>query len=324
MERNDENHVLSIEALQNYFLWNQGSLKDFVEILRKVLKDKKNPYREKIARRHIYIFSQLCDFFWLYDIKSELDDFAFSIDKPEDYITLKKNLERYEKKSAKVISKISKKLKEHLLLYNPIIEIEWRFKSLFSIYRKCQKKNTDDIGRLGDIFAFRIIVEGKSDICYDILTLLHNDFSPNPEQFKDYITIPKINGYQALHTWLSWIISDFDRSIEIQIKTKTMHYFSIHGSASHAIYSNNKHSYLLEKKEQKLLQYFQENLQKEYIYPMCYKGRIFKWIQGMDAQDFAKKIHSKLAENMTWVLVNNEVKSFDTILNDFDIVEILT
>jgi len=111
---------------------------------------------------------------------------------------------------------------------------------------------------LGDIFAFRIIIQGESQNCFDILNILHDQFIPLPERYKDYVSIPKINGYQSLHTGLLGVVDDLDIPIEVQIRTQIMDEVAESGIAAHFLYAKDKSSKLIHEKEQKLLDHLEE------------------------------------------------------------------
>lgn len=324
MERNEENHELAIEALQDFFFWKKELFQEFIDFLVLYLRDTQSDYREKIARRHLHIFSYLCEVFWLYDSKLELDDLAFYIDTPKVYLALKKRLAKYQKKSKKILSEIEKNISDLLLKHGYIFKIEGRYKNLFSIAKKCNKKQNQELSEIGDIFAFRIIYQGDTSWAYDILSLLHSNFSVHPERFKDYIQIPKINGYQSLHTALSNISGDLDMPIEIQIRSQKMDDLCRNGEAAHFFYSREKKSRLIWKKESMVLQQLveQKSLQ-EYIYVVNIHGKIFKLPKNSSIWDFAHKIHSKFSENTVGWLINGVLHPKYYLLDTFDYIELI-
>lgn len=324
MNPSRENDALALESLQQYFTLHPEDFEPCSQVMREILYTNKKTVQQSLARRHLHIFSQLLELFWLYENKARLDDYAFSISKPKAFADLKRQCESYQKHHKKILWEIQKQLEN--CLYNfPNLKIEGRYKNLYSIYRKLQKKNSKDISDIGDIFAFRIITQNSLQECYDILAILHGKYKPNPKRFKDYIKIPKVNGYQSLHTWLSGILTDPGLNIEIQIRTQTMHEISLYGNSAHAIYSSRKKATLINEKEKKLLEHL-HNLQKwnPYIYISLKDGFILKLPEGTNAIEAAEKIHSKFPNRIHVVNVNGELSSLNRILKNFDILEFIT
>jgi len=196
MKRNQKNHALLTEYFLHEFSRDPESIIAIMRLIKTHLEDEANPQREKLARRYLNMFSFLCERFGLYQDKLELDDLCFSITKPEEYKKLVEELAAYKKKSEKIISKIQGSFYSVLSAIPREIEVYGRYKNIFSIYKKCKKKKLKNALRLWDIFAFRIIVDWEVPDCFDVTHLLHDAFIPLPKRYKDYISIPKINGYQ--------------------------------------------------------------------------------------------------------------------------------
>lgn len=284
--------------------------------------------REKLARRYIHIFSFLCERFWLYEDKLKLDDICFEITHPMEYKKLKKKLEKYQKKSWSIIEKIQESFHVALSEKNIKYQIKGRYKNIYSIYKKILKKKTWSLLDLGDIFAFRIIIDGSEDECYEVLSILHNTFDPLPIRFKDYIKIPKINGYQSIHSWLQWVITELEIPIEVQIRTLDMDIVAESGIAAHYIYAKNKKSQIIWEKEKKLIEHIDELSEHQkghnFIYCLTPEGDIKKLNTGSTIKDFAEKVHTSLVKKTRQARVNNILQKMDYEIQNFDTIELIT
>lgn len=328
MKRTNRNHALLSEYFLYEFSYDPERIISIMRLIKTELEDTSNPNREKLARRYLNIFSFLCDKFWLYQDKLELDDLCFSITDPEEYLYLSKELERYRKKSQKVINKIQNIFYDALKDLPLEIEISGRYKNILSIHKKCKKKKTRDVFKLGDIFAFRIIIEWNSENCFEVAHVLHDTFIPLAHRYKDYVSIPKINGYQSVHTWLIGLTSDLDLAAEVQIRTRGMHEIAQSGIAAHFIYANSKSSTLVTEKEKKLLNHLEEIAEtipkNPYVYCLSPHGEFIRLSYGSTALDFASKIHTKLAKKARYALVNSQKQKLNYTMRNFDTIEIIT
>jgi len=327
MKRSDKNHELLVEYFLENFQYNPEKWKEFIKILKHELRAD-NPYVDKIIRRYTFIFSFLCERLWYYEEKLELDDIIFQISEPEEYNKLKKLLAKYQKSSKKIINEIEDTLSNLLnaKLNIPFI-IKWRYKNLYSLHKKIQKKKSENIFQLWDIFAFRIIIDDNESLCYHILSLLHNTYSPIVSRFKDYITIPKINGYQSLHTCITWIHKDIDMPVEIQIRTQIMDMIAEWWIAAHYHYARKKRSTLLWEKQKQLIEKLEEDrdmrMSHSFVYCLTPKWKIIKLSTWSNVLDFAGKIHSKLISSTRYALVNSSKVELDYMLKNFDIIELI-
>lgn len=328
MRKGKKNHALLTEYLLQEFATHPQELVQFIHIVKSELENPNNPERERMARRYLFVFSFLCERFGLYEEKLELDDLCFEITEPQEYKNLKKQLENYQKKSQKIIDEIFATFQTKIQESGIQAELKGRYKNILSIHKKCRKKKLKDALRLNDIFAFRIIVDGDTEDCYEVLNILHDSFIPIPSRYKDYVTIPKINGYQSIHTGLLWVSSDLDLAIEIQIRTKIMDEIAEWGIAAHFLYARDKSSKKITDKEQKLM----ENMEKvqesikinPHIHCLTPQGDIIRLERGSTALDFANKIHTGLARKAKSALVNNTNRPLTHELQSFDFIEIVT
>lgn len=270
---------------------------------------------KKIAQFYLSIISPLCERFGFYERKNSLDDLCFFIVDPRAYTLLDHRLADYKKHSGEWIDRILVILKDLLSEFDYNGEVEGRYKSHLSVYQKLQKKQPHHSFTLNDTFAFRIILHTEEiHFCFEIANLLHDRFRSLPRRFKDYITIPKINGYQSLHLGLTDVIPHLDLPIEVQIRTESMHHFAEDGVASHWIYGKNKKSML----SAPGIAY------DDLVYFFSFKGDFFALPQGATLLDFAYHLHSDLGHRLGSGIVNGVPQPVGYALEEGDIVELVT
>lgn len=293
--------------------------------------------QKRIALETLEIHARLADRLGMGRLKAELEDAAFPYVYPEDY---KKTLELFNSLSPisdEQLEKVVTKLTEELSVFDVQIErIDSRVKHLYSFWLKL-KRYKMDITKIYDVVALRIIVPTVSD-CYQALGVIHGLYRPLPGRFKDYIAVPKPNGYRSLHTT---IFSGDGTTLEIQIKTKEMHQESEFGIASHLVYKEvgkNKHKQELEKKTgwtKELLEWqkdvehhkeFLKNLQSDFfekrVFILTPKGDVIDLPDGSTPIDFAYAVHSDIGEHTTGAKINGKLSPLETVLKNMDIVEI--
>lgn len=284
------------------------------------------------------IYAPLASRLGIYSIKFELEDIALKCLHPETYEELKKNvnekkIER-EKAIKDVISEVEKALKPLGIEYT----IYGRSKHFYSIYKKMQhqKKSLDEIF---DLTAIRIIVNEKSD-CYAVLGVVHNIWTPIPGRFKDYIAMPKMNMYQSIHTT---VIGSIGRPFEVQIRTKKMHELAEYGIAAHWKYKEGKSNASEEADDIKLAwlrqtlewqkdvvdsKEFMETLKIDLftrqVFVFTPKGDVIELPAGATPLDFAFKIHTQIGCKCVGAKVNGKMVTIDHVLNNGDIVDIIT
>ena len=298
------------------------------------VKDKNKQIR--IATETMEIYAPLADRMGMNRIRDELEDLSFEVLNKDARELIKKRLD--EIKDNKVISfnSLSLEFSDLLNQNNLNAQIIGREKTPFSIWRKVQKKRVS-LEQISDIIGFRIILDNIED-CYKALGIFHSKWNCIPGKFKDYISSPKINNYQSLHTA---IIGPNKRPIEIQIRTMPMHDFAERGVASHWKYkSNEKFNSLTWKEydwlkdlveimdrnenpehyfEYTKLQMFQEN-----VFCFTPKGSIIKLPKDATPIDFAYAVHTKIGDTAIACEINGRESELQSILKNGDIVEITT
>lgn len=324
------NRTLLTEYLFNTFAPSPETLYAFLLFLKQELHATPRTKQTKhIATHYLRTLSPLCERFGIFEEKNVLDALCFKITEPQHYRGVESVLSRYRRTSAKVIAEVTAILQRLLESAGHACTIEGREKHLYSIYRKIQRKRSTSPLALQDIFAFRIILHGNAtEECFAVLNLLHDHFEPVVSDFKDYITIPKINGYQSIHTILNRVIPDLDLPIEVQIRTQAMHEFAEKGLASHWLYARDKHTELLSEKDQKLVAHFlflsEAAARERTIYCLSPAGDLVKLPDGSTVIDFAYQIHTEIGNHARAARVNGSPQEISYRIREGDIVEVLT
>lgn len=204
--------------------------------------------QKRIAEETLYVYAPIASRLGIFSIKSELEDLCFRFLYPKHFFALQKDLMAHGKAHVRYIDE-AKKVIEGLLKKEGISgEVSGRVKHLYSIYGKLKKSDKNSIYDIYDLFAMRIVLldeecDGHEFMghCYTTLGVIHNRWTPMPGRFKDYIAVPKLNGYRSLHTTVMGLLPSLKRQpIEIQIRTKSMHQESEFGIASHWWYEDSR------------------------------------------------------------------------------------
>src|SRR5262245_19562385 len=289
-----------------------------------------------IAQETLDIYAPLAHRLGIYGIKSELEDAALRYLHPEVYYQLKRSVakkkterERYTKE---VLTVLSRRLAEGGLE----AEVTGRPKHFFSIYQKMQTQNLL-FDQIFDLVAFRILVDTVGE-CYEALGVVHNAWKPVPGRFKDYIALPKANGYQSLHTT---VIGPNGQRIEIQIRSREMHRVAEYGVAAHWKYKQpgtvgtddgQRFGWLRQMLEwqqhlqdpQEFLRSVKEDLFTEEVFVFTPKGDLLNFPVGATIIDFAYRIHSEVGQHCAGARVNGRIVPLRYQLQSGDTVEIIT
>ena len=297
------------------------------------LKDKNR--RKRIARETLEIYAPLAARIGMHSIREELEDLSFAETEPEIRSILFERIKKSKKRNNKIVKDIEKIISDKLSRDNLEVKVTGREKTVYSIWKKLENKNKS-LEQLSDLFAFRIYVENLFD-CYKVLGILHNNWQAVPGLFKDYISTPKKNGYQSIHTTL---IGPRNRRIEIQIRTNKMHELNEKGLAAHWAYKekgNANDQYLAsmawisdlvdilqrDGATEEFLENTRLELSHEQVYCFTPKGRLIALPSNASALDFAFAVHSDLGIYCSGVKINGEIKPRRTKLVNGDEVEII-
>ena len=294
------------------------------------------------ARETMDLYAPLANRLGMYTLKWELEDLSFKYLYPEDYRELVEGINKKREERLKFIDQIIDEIRVQLKKQKIDAEITGRAKHLYSIYRKMQRDNKT-LDQIYDLFALRIIVNSVKD-CYAALGVVHELYNPMPGRFKDYISVPKPNMYQSLHTTL---IGPKGTPFEVQIRTWDMHRIAEFGIAAHWAYkeasfmggkkanvkvSEDKLSWLRETLEwqkdiedpQEFLNTLKTELFEDEVYVFTPKGKILVLPRGATPIDFAYSIHEEVGNKMTGCKINSKMMPIVTSLKNGDIIEIMT
>lgn len=295
--------------------------------------------QRRIAQETLEIYAPFAHRFGLAKVKWELEDLSFKFLNREAYEELARKLKAKRKDREAYIKKFSepivKKLNEYKLKY----ELSGRPKHLYSIYRKMVRRNKP-FEEIYDLFAVRIILDiDDANACYTVLGIVNQIYLPVPDRFKDYISIPKTNNYQSIHTT---VVGPEGRLVEVQIRTRQMHEVAEKGVAAHWRYKESKtatdkdlenwvnwirdifENASKDEQKKELLESFKLNLYQDEIYVFTPKGDLRRLPVGSTPVDFAFDIHSKVGHHCIGAKVDGKIVPLDTELHSGDQVEIIT
>ncbi len=290
--------------------------------------------KQKICKETLEIYAPLAERLGIVSFQNELEDRCFQVINPETRESISRRLELIYSEDSSNIPYIKKELQTILAKNNIESEISGRKKSCYSIWKKMQLKKVgmDD---LSDIMAFRIIVNNVND-CYKSLSLLHQNYTAIMGRFKDYISAPKRNRYQSLHTAL---IGPKKRKIELQIRTEEMNEFALNGIAAHWMHKNRtkykegiRYKWVREllqiiedsSSPEEFLEYTKLEMYNDQVFCFTPKGNLINLPRGASAIDFAYAVHSEVGNLAVGAKINNKVRQLSSVLKNGDQVEILT
>ena len=293
----------------------------------------------RLAQETLEIYAPLAHRFGLSSVKTELEDLSFKFLDRKAYDEIAKKLKEKKREREKFIKRFIEPIKERLTKEGYKFEISGRAKHLHSIYKKIVSRNKT-FDELYDLFAVRIILDTKNkNDCFSVYGICSEIYLPVPERFKDYISLPKQNNYQSIHTTL---VSKEGKMVEVQIRTKEMHEIAEKGIAAHWKYKENnslhdtnlenwmkwiRESMEMSSKDEttsQVLESFKLNLYQNEIYCFTPKGELKILPAGATAVDFAFEIHTQIGLQCIGAKVNGKIVNLDTPLKSGDQIEILT
>jgi RelA/SpoT family (p)ppGpp synthetase len=297
--------------------------------------------RVRIARESLEIYAPIADRFGMHYFKNEIETLCFKNMHPTSYKKIKKQIKDSEVDRKKFVDQSKKELLKKFHDENLVIEeINGRRKDLYSIYKKMKRKKIESITDVHDFIAIRIMVPSNED-CYRALGILHSRWRPMPGRFKDYIALPKPNGYQSLHTTLLGLGQN-TMPTEVQIRTKKMHLDAEFGPAAHWAYKQTGHSkfdedyvrktawvprYIAKEMTDKPNDFFKEIsdlILSERLYVFTPNGDIKFFSQGSTPVDFAYAVHTDIGHACVGAKINGVIKPLNYTLKNGDIVSVLT
>ncbi|MEK7614311.1 MAG: RelA/SpoT family protein [Patescibacteria group bacterium] len=295
--------------------------------------------RKRIALETLEIYAPIADRLGMWKMKAELEDCSFKFAYPKEYAEISVILKEMEHTSENYLEKFHKSFAK-TLAENGIkhFKINHRVKHLYGLYKKWLRHNKD-IEKIYDVVALRIIVNSVED-CYRVLGMVHKNWKPLPGRIKDYIALPKPNGYQSIHTT---VFTGDGAIVEIQIRSQEMHDRAEYGIASHLSYKESGDAKKLRVLQKNLswinqLIEWQKNVSetgeylndlktdffKDQVFVFTPKGDVIDLPEDSSPLDFAYLIHSDIGDHASGAKINGKLVSLDTKLKNGDIVEIIT
>lgn len=290
--------------------------------------------RARIARETLDIYSPLAERIGIHQMKDELDDLAFKELYPDARESILARLAFLRSEGENLVQEIMTELKDLLTSHDIVFDLNGREKTPFSIWKKMQRKNIA-FEQLSDIMAFRLYVGSISD-CYAALGYIHAEYSVVPGRFKDYISTPKPNGYQSLHTT---VIGPEKQRIEVQIRTREMHEVAELGVAAHWEYKQGggrkdgrQYRWMRElldilehaQKPEEFLEHTKLELFQDQVFCFSPRGDLINLPTGATPVDFAYAVHSEVGDKTVGAKVNGLMVPLRTQLSNGDQVEIIT
>jgi GTP diphosphokinase / guanosine-3',5'-bis(diphosphate) 3'-diphosphatase len=293
--------------------------------------------RVKIAQETLDIYAPIANRLGMSKVKNELEELSFKYLEPKAYESLRAKVEAKRKSAEAVIDELTRTLRKKLEdAQVPVITLDGRIKRLYSIHLKLKRQKID-IERVYDFVAVRVITQSVKD-CYAALGIIHQTWAPVPGRIKDFIAMPRPNGYQSLHTS---VISEHGFPLEVQIRTEEMHRRAEEGIAAHWKYKEGRIGdhrderyfqwmrQLLEVQQevrdpQEFLQNLKIDLYPEEVYIFTPKGEVRSLPRGATAVDFAYTIHTDVGNQCVGARINGRMVPLRTRLQNGDIVEIVT
>lgn len=291
--------------------------------------------RARIARETLEIYAPIALRLGLNKLYRELQDTSFRLIHPHRADVLAKALKAARGNRKELLTRILDGIRDKLAHAGLKAEVFGREKSLYSIFRKMKDKHLS-FSQVLDIYGFRVVVDNVPT-CYLALGALHSLFKPVPGKFKDYIAIPKANGYQSLHTTL---IGPYGTPVEVQIRTREMHHVAQEGVAAHWLYKDTEESSadlqikthkwlqsLLEMQTSDSSEFFENvkiDLFPDEVYVFTPKGKIMALPRGATPVDFAYAVHTDVGNQCSAARINHELAPLRTELKNGDLVEIIS
>jgi len=291
----------------------------------------------KIASETSYLYAPLAHRLGLFSIKTELEDLSFKFTYPNEYSSITKKLQKTKAVRERFIQKFSMPIKKELDKQGFKYQLKARTKGIPSIYRKTQEKGVD-FEEIFDVFALRIILDSKDEKadCWKVYSIVTDFYIPNPERLRDWISYPKQNGYESLHTT---VMSPTGKWVEVQIRTKRMDVVAEKGLAAHWKYKEQTENDtrldkwisdirgIMENKSRNTTEFldeFKNNLYSDEIYVFTPKGDLFPLPLKSTALDFAFSVHSDVGAKCIGAKVNSKLVPLSYVLKSGDQIEILT
>lgn len=340
-------HERHVESLRKFFIAMANDLRVVIvkfadrlhnlETLQYVPEEK----RKRIAIESIEVYAPLANRLGIGKLKGDLEDAAFPYAYPEEYAQVEAMVKEKKGLFQTHLNEVSEKLKKELEKNKVKFKIDYRIKHKYSLYKKLLKYEMD-IDKIYDVVALRVIVDSVEE-CYRVLGIVHSIWNPLPGRIKDYIAVPKPNGYRSIHTT---VLTGLGGVAEIQIRTEEMHAEAAYGVAAHFAYKEqgekkknknindekNKFNWIEELKElrnypddpKRFIDHLKMDFFNDRIFVFTPKGDVIDLPEDSTPLDFAYSIHSDIGDHTFGSKVNNKMSPIFLKLKNGDIVEIIT
>ncbi len=292
--------------------------------------------QRRIAKETLEIYAPIANRLGIYSLKSELETLGFSTYQPFRYRVLKNALDKAGGKQRRVLAKLQSQLTKLLAKQGIEARVTGREKHIYSIYQKMQRKHVH-LSEIADVFGIRIIVE-DIELCYRVLGIVHQLYKPMPGRFRDYIAIPRVNGYQSLHTT---VFGTTGVPLEVQIRTDEMDEVAERGIAANWQYKAvDKRTSTTEKRarawlsglmelqhaanSEEFLETVRVDLFPDKVYVFTPKGEILRLPRGATPVDFAYAVHTDVGNRCVAAKIDRRLVPLKTTLNNGEMVEIIT
>ena len=310
---------------------------DRVNVMRQIRDTDKEEAKYKVSEEASYLYAPLAHKLGLYKLKSELEDLSLKYLEHEAYYHIKEKLNATKASRDAYIARFIEPIREKLDAAGLKYHMKGRTKSIHSIWQKMKKQQCAFEG-VYDLFAIRIILDSPLDKeymqCWQVFALITAMYQPNPKRMRDWLSVPKSNGYESLHTT---VLGPENKWVEVQIRTERMDEIAEHGLAAHWRYKGikqgergidewlaNIRSALESNDDLQLMDQFRTDLKEDEVYVFTPKGDLLNFPKGATILDFAYHIHSRIGNTCVGGKINGRAVTFRQELHSGDQVEILT
>ena len=309
---------------------------DRVNLMRQIRDTSNLDAKRQVSEEASYLYAPLAHKLGLYKLKSELEDLSLKYLETDAYYMIKENLNATKRSRDAYIERFITPLKAKLDEAGLVYHMKGRTKSIHSIWQK-MKKQQCGFDKIYDLFAIRIILDSPLDkekmLCWQTFSIVTDMYQPNPKRLRDWLSMPKSNGYECLHIT---VLGPEGKWVEVQIRTQRMDDIAEHGLAAHWRYKGVKsegnmdtwlasiRSALEAGDDLQVMDQFKMNLQDEEVYVFTPKGDLFKFSQGATVLDFAYYIHTAVGNSCIGARLNGRIVSIRETLHSGDTIEILT
>ena len=307
-----------------------------VNLMRQIRDMPDNPVKHEVSQEAAYLYAPLAHKLGLYKLKSELEDLSLKYLEHDAYYMIKDKLSATKKARDQYIESFITPIKEKLVAAGLHFHMKGRTKSIHSIWQKMKKQNCGFEG-IYDLFAIRIILDSPLELekqqCWQVYSIITDMYQPNPKRLRDWLSVPKSNGYESLHIT---VLGPEQKWVEVQIRTERMDAVAERGVAAHWRYKgikgesgldewlNNIRSILETSDGLQMMDQFKMDLYEDEVFVFSPKGDLFKFPKGATVLDFAYHIHSNVGNRCTGARINGKMVNFREQLRSGDQVEIIT